>query len=125
MTGQETKSSTRSLKAKSRSAMAKRTDGRSRDRAASKAIDTMVSKLDPLLILGALSPGREKLAKGKGGKEVGFVVGTLTAQLGPKALEQLKKEDLVPSWSMPATPTRFRRKWSNGTGEVGRSRPRR
>lgn len=76
--------------------MAKRTDGRSRDRAASKAIDTMVSKLDPLLILGALSPGREKLAKGKGGKEVGFVVGTLTAQLGPKALEQLKKEDLVP-----------------------------
>ncbi len=105
--------------------MAKRTDGRSRDRAASKAIDTMVSKLDPLLILGALSPGREKLAKGKGGKEVGFVVGTLTAQLGPKALEQLKKEDLVASWSMPATPTRFRRKWSNGTGEVGRSRPRR
>jgi subtilisin family serine protease len=75
--------------------MAKRTDGRSRDRAASKAIDTMLSKLDPLLILGALSAGREKLGKSKGGREVEFP-GSLTAQMGPKALERFQKEDLVP-----------------------------
>ena len=75
--------------------MAKRTDGRSRDRAASKAIDTMLSKLDPLLILGALSAGQEKLGKSKGGREVEFP-GSLTAQMGPKALERFQKEDLVP-----------------------------
>src|SRR5262249_54717170 len=78
--------------------MAKRAEGGSRERAPSKAkaIDTMVSKLDPLLILGALSPGREKLGKGKGGKGFEFAVRTLTAQMGPKALESFQKEDLVP-----------------------------
>ena len=64
--------------------MAKRPDGGSRERASSKAIDTMVSKLDPLLILGALSPGREKLGKGKGSKGIEFAISSLTAPV-PKA----------------------------------------
>ncbi|MFI5457208.1 MAG: hypothetical protein ACHRXM_17320 [Isosphaerales bacterium] len=94
--------------------MAKRTEGESRIRVSSKAIDTMVSKLDPFLILGALATGRERTGKTRGAKgqateatgpvsahpgplehmELG--IRSLTAQMGPTALESFQKEDLVP-----------------------------
>ncbi len=104
------------MKAKPRFAMAKRAEGRSRDRASSKAIDTMLSKLDPLLILGALSAGREKLGKGKGGREVEFAVRSLTTQMGPKALERFQKEDLVPVLVDAGNPDQVRKKVEQWNG---------
>jgi subtilisin family serine protease len=80
--------------------MARRKAGGGPNQASSNAIDPMVSKLDPLLILGAMATGRERTSKSKGAKGLApamdFGVCSLTAQMGPKAFESFQKEELVP-----------------------------
>jgi hypothetical protein len=120
-----------------RCVVAKRTEGESRIKASSKAIEAMVSKLDPFLILGALATGRERAGKTRGAKGLATDAGpvsahpgplphmelgirSLTAQMGPKALESFQKEDLVPVLVDSDTPGQVEKKVEQWNG---RSKP--